>query len=253
MSSPLPLFYKKVMPLNKAQHKGLYIEPIESFSFAAETNSLYVAVSEFPRAVCEYPVVFAKDEKDSVFPVALLGLKRNQNLFVTKSGEWVASYIPAYARRYPFILASDKKGGEQFTVCIDEGYPGFNTAKEGEPLFDKNGKQTEVLDRAVEFLKAYQAQVKITEEFCGALVELDVLEPVQANVEVKSGEKFAIGGFLCVNKDKLKALPAKKLTEMVKNDYLELCYLHLASLNMMNKLTGKLNPPKKSGKQGSPG
>ena len=40
-----------------------------------------------------------------MYPVALLGLKKNQNLFVDKSGKWNADYIPAYARRYPFCMA----------------------------------------------------------------------------------------------------------------------------------------------------
>lgn len=246
MSSPLPLFYKKVMPLSKAQHKGLYIEPLESFSFAASTNSIYIAATEFARAATEYPIVFASDEKGDVFPTALLGLRQNENLFVNAKGEWKAGYIPAYARRYPFILAAPQGAKDQFTVCIDEGYPGFNTAKEGEPLFDKSGKQTEVLDRAVDFLKAFQAQVKATELFCKTIINLELLEPMQANVQAPSGEKFAISGFRCINRDKLKALPGKKLSELAKSDQLELCYLHLASLNMMGRLTAKINPPTKT-------
>lgn len=237
----LPLFYKKVVPLSKEQHKKLYIEPVEGFAFATDTNSLYAAVAEFPRASREYPIVFAPDNTGGIFPVVLLGLKRNQNLFVGKDGKWNADYIPAYARRYPFILATPDAKKNQFTVCIDESYPGFNTAKEGQPLFNAKGEDGPVLKQAVEFLKDYQSHVRLTESFCKGLQELDVLEPVQANVALKSGQKLSIAGFQCVSRKKLKELAPKKLADLAKSDQLELIYCHLQSLNNINNLTRRLS------------
>lgn len=236
----LPLFYRKVVPLSKEQHKKLYLEPVEGFAFATGTNSLYIAAAEFPRASREYPIVFAADNKGGIFPVVLLGLKKKQNLFVDKQGKWHADYIPAYARRYPFILATPDPKTNQFTVCIDESYPGFNTAKEGQPLFNAKGEDGPVLKQAVEFLKDYQSHVRLTEAFCKSVQDLDVLEPMQANVSLKSGEKLAIAGFQCVNRKKLKDLPPKTLSDLVKNDHLELIYCHLVSLNNVVNLTKRL-------------
>jgi hypothetical protein len=236
----MPLFYKKVVPLSKEQHKKLYLEPVEGFAFATGTNSLYVAAAEFPRASREYPIVFGGDNQGGIFPVVLLGLKKNQNLFVDKSGKWNADYIPAYARRYPFILATPDAKKNQFTVCIDEAYPGFNTAKEGQPLFDAKGADGPVLKQAVDFLKDYQSHVRLTEAFCKKLQELGILEPVQANVSMKSGQKFSIAGFQCVSRAKLKELAPKTLAELAKSDQLELIYCHLQSLNNINNLTKKL-------------
>ena len=241
MSSPLPLFYKKIVPLNKTQHRKLYIEPLEDYAFAAQTNSLYIAAVEFPRASHEYPIVFARDQAGGVFPVALLGVEKNQNLFVDKKGAWSADYIPAYARRYPFILAAPSADAtQQFTVCIDQAYAGFNTAKEGQALFDSKGKESELLKKAIDFLKDYQTQVALTNELCKTLQTLALLEPMEAHVNLKSGKKHSIGGFQCVSRDKLKALPADKLAEMLKRDQLELIYAHLHSLSNLGKLTAKL-------------
>ena len=236
----LPLFYKKIVPLSKELHKKLYLEPVEGFGFATGTNSLYVAAAEFPRASREYPIVFANDNQGGIFPVVLLGLKKNQNLFVDKNGKWSADYVPAYARRYPFILATPDAKKNQFTVCIDESYPGFNTAKEGQPLFNAKGEDGPVLKQAVDFLKDYQSHVKLTEAFCKSVQELEVLEPVQANVSLKSGEKLSIAGFQCVSRKKLKDLAPKKLSDLTKSDQLELIYCHLQSLNNINSLTRKL-------------
>lgn len=234
--SAQPLFYKKVVPLNKEKHKNLYLEPVEGYTFAADTNSLYIAALEFIKAASEYVIVFGKDG-DKVYPVVLLGLKAGQNLFVDKKGKWNAEYIPAYARRYPFILATPTGSTQDtFTVCIDESFSGFNTAKEGQLLFDKKGKESPLLKQAIEFLEDYQKQVQMTVLFCNSLVKLDLLEPMQANIEMNSGEKFTVGGFLAVSRKKLKELKPEKLAELAKSDGLELIYNHLYSLNNVGRL-----------------
>lgn len=240
MTAALPLFYKKVVPLNKEQHNTLHIEPVDGFGFASETNSIYIAAIEFIKCVSDYVIVFGRDESENVYPVVLLGLQVNKNLYVDDKGGWDASYIPAYARRYPFILAAPEGNEGNFTVCVDESFSGFNTAKEGQALFDDKGEQTPILKQAVDFLEDYQKNVSITTAFCNNLKSLDVLEPMQANVELQSGDKFAIGGFQCINREKLKALPEDKVAGLLKSDQMELIFAHLLSLNNVNKLMQKL-------------
>jgi SapC protein len=239
-ANALPLFYKKVVPLSKEIHKELHIENIEGYQHTKETNSIYIAAIEFINASKEYPIVFAKGSDDKVFPVLLLGLQKNKNLFVNSKGEWTANYIPAYVRRYPFILAIPDEKIPTFTVCIDESYPGFNTAKEGKPLFDKDGEQLDLLKQAIVFLEEYQTHVKLTTLFCENLSKLGLLEPMQANIELAGGEKSSLGGFMGVNRDKLKALKPAQLAELVKTDQMELIYAHLASLSNLNSLMSRI-------------
>lgn len=240
-TSALPLFYKKVVPLNKEVHGELYIEGIEGYTHTKETNSIYIAAIEFLRVSREYPIVFAKGADDVVFPVALLGLEKNKNLFVDDKGAWTANYIPAYVRRYPFILATADDNKDNFAVCVDESFPGFNTAKEGKALFDEKGEQTDVLSQAVDFLQDYQSHVKLTTLFCENLSKLDILEPMQANIERSSGEKMSLGGFMGVNREKLKALKPAKLAELLKSDQMELIFAHLASLSNLNELMKRIS------------
>ena len=235
-----PLFYKKVVPLNKEVHGELYLEGIEGYQHTKETNSVYIAAVEFLQASKEYPIVFAQAGDKKVFPVVLLGLKQNENLFVDDKGNWSANYIPAYIRRYPFILATPDEKEETFTVCIDESFSGFNTAKEGTPLFDDKGEQLDLLNQAVDFLKDYQSHVHLTTLFCENLSKLDILEPMQANMEFANGEKGALGGFMGINRDKLKALKPAQLAELVKSDQMELIFAHLGSLNNLNNLMKRL-------------
>ena len=242
MSTPQaqPIFYKNVVPINKEQHGELFIEAVDGFGFANSSSSLYIAAIEFPQASQEYPIVFGKDSNDVVFPVALLGLQPNQNLYIDDNDKWNAAYIPAYARRYPFILAKANGTTEdQFTVCIDEGYSGFNTAKEGKPLFDQHGEQTEILTQAVDFLKDYQNHVALTTAFCENLVKLNLLESMTANIETKTGEKMSVGGFFAISRDKLKMLKPENLSDLAKTDQLELIYAHLNSLRNVKTLLDK--------------
>ncbi len=236
----LPLFYKKVVPVNQEQHRQLRIKAVDNYGFARQTNSVYIAAVEFSRACQHYPIVFAEDSAGAAFPLVLLGLQANQNLYVDSHGAWNAGYIPAYARRYPFILASPAADSDQFTVCIDEGYAGFTTAKQGQPLFDEAGEQAASLKQAVDFLKEYQSHVTLTQQFCQRLAEIRVLEPMQASVKMHSGEEFNLAGFTCVSREKLKALDAEQLAALLKAEQLELVYAHLLSLQNLELLMRRI-------------
>ena len=242
----LPLFYKKVVPLNKETHGELHVEEVKDYLHTRQTNSIYIAAVEFLPAAREYPIVFAKGADERFFPALLLGLEENKNLFVDEQGKWLAEYIPAYVRRYPFILAVPDDAGQDtgqdttFTVCIDEAFPGFNHDQAGKPLFGKQGKQTELLDQAMDFLRDYQSQVQLTAGFCQNLTELDLFEPMQANIELASGAKHVLGGFFGINRDKLKALKPEQLAELLKSDEMELIFAHLSSLSNLDKLMQRL-------------
>ena len=242
----LPLFYKNVVPLNKEAHSALHVEEIKDYLHTRQTNSIYIAAVEFLPAAREYPIVFAKGADGRFFPALLLGLEENKNLFVDAEGKWLAEYIPAYVRRYPFILATPEDSGQDkgedttFTVCIDEDFPGFNRAWAGKPLFDEQGRQTELLDQAMDFLRDYQSQVQLTAGFCQNLAGHGLFEPMQANIELASGAKHVLGGFFGVSRDKLKALKPEQLGELLKSDEMELIFAHLSSLSNLDKLMKRL-------------
>jgi len=176
-----------------------------------------------------------------IFPVVILGIKNNQNLYIDKQGKWLANYIPAYIRRYPFILATSNDSDDNFAVCVDESYSGFNEKNKGQALFDIEGNETDALKQTIEFMKEYQNHIQLTAIFSNNIKTMEILEPMQANVELKDGEKFAMGGFLGVNREKLKALPSEKLAELVTTDQMELICAHLNSLENIDILFQRMN------------
>ena len=147
-------------------------------------------------------------------PVALLGLRNEENLFVGEDGSWDARYIPAFVRRYPFVLAEAGDSGQRM-VCIDESYSGFND-EEGEPLFEGD-EPTQVLKQAMEFLEEYQRQYVRTEQFIKRLKELDLLIALNAKVDMADGQQFALTGLLVVDEKKLLQLDDEKALEFFKS------------------------------------
>ena len=180
------LFYENVAPVSSERHKDLSIERVD-FDFAANVNSVPLTAIEMPLAAREYTIVFAGNE-DAVAPVVVLGVDGTQNQYLDEEKAWKADYIPAFVRRYPFVF-SQNEDGSQFTLCIDESWSGCNTEGRGQRLFTDEGEQTPYLQNMLKFLGDYQTQFMRTQAYCTKLKELDLLEPMQAQITLPGGEK----------------------------------------------------------------
>jgi hypothetical protein len=184
--------------------------------------------AEFASAAREYAIVFG-GTGDVVLPAAVLGIRTDENLYVTEQGGWQAKYIPAFIRRYPFVYFS-RDEGKTFTLCIDEAFPGFNQSGRGERLFGDDGKPTPFVGNVLRFLQQYQLEFQRTQAFCKKLKNLNLLEPMQAQINLGSGERMALRGFSVVDRARLKTLSAEMLAELARSDELELVYDHLVSM-----------------------
>jgi len=222
------LIYETAVPVNSGRHGKSSVEVGADYSFARNVNSLPLMAVEFPEAAPDYAIIFAGNS-EAVTPAVILGVRGNENLYLTKHGEWQAKYIPAFARRYPFIFSSSEDG-KTFTLCIDEGFSGFNNEGRGQRLFTDDGKPTPYVDGVLKFLQEYRTQFLRTQAFCKKLTDLKLLEPMQAQFTLGSGEKMSLSGFMVVDRKKLNSLPGDVLAEMAKTDQLELLYLHLQSM-----------------------
>lgn len=222
------LFYRTAVPVTSQRHRDWSVKMGDDFGFARNVNSAPITAVEFAEAAGEYPIVFAGDDK-AVFPAVVLGARDGENLCIDAQGKWTGRYIPAFVRRYPFVFSVDP-AGKTFTLHIDETFEGVNTEGRGERLFDADGEQTQYLKGILRFLQDYQARFARTQTFCDRLVELDLLQPMQAQFALATGERRTLGGFRVVDREKLKALPEDVLADMCKKDELECVYLHLASL-----------------------
>lgn len=227
------LLYKEIKALNRDEHKALKLAGLQNSEFAASTHLVPLAGLEFFQASRHYPIVFI-GEGEAAMPIALLGLKEGHNGYVGADQQWAENtYIPAFVRRYPFVLAQD--GAENFTVCFDSAYPGWNE-EEGRELFTEEGQNSEFLEEMIQFLQNFTAEMERTRRFVAKLNELELLAPRTLKLSHTSGESFVLSDFLAVDEEKFLALGEEQVVELHRAGFLGWIYAHLISLGNANQL-----------------
>jgi hypothetical protein len=234
----LPLFYKKPQPLDAKAHADLGLKKNFGFNFTKGINAVPVNLIEMPQICHHYPIAFSPD--GNATPVAILGLRDNENLFLNNDGTWEAnSYIPAYIRRYPFIF-SEMPSGDQLTLCID--MDDSIVEKGGEQaFFDKEGKPSDLSNNALEFCKSYHAAAQQTIKFSKALADAGLLVEREAQINVAGNKRINFSGFMIIDEKKLADLDEKTFLEFRKEGFLPFIYAHLFSGAQWQHLTKLLN------------
>lgn len=226
------LFYSKPEPLSRELHGKIGLRRVDRpFGFAAKTNVVPLTVGEFGLASLSYPIIFAGDRYQ---PLAVMGVGQGTNVFVAENGEFATgAYIPAYIRRYPFVLANDAQRG-QLVVCIDRA-----SELLGEdcdlPFFDEKGEATAYTNGCIEFCNNFETEGRRTESFINLMKELDLFEIKRATItpptpDGVAGEPQPLAEYFGISEEKMKALPQEKIIELVGNGAVAAIYAHITSL-----------------------
>jgi hypothetical protein len=234
----LPLFYKAPIPLDGKEHRDLGLRKNFGLSFTRGINAVPINMIEMPQICHFYPIGFAPD--DTATPVAILGLRDNENLFLNDKNEWERNtYIPAYIRRYPFIF-SEIPGKDQLSLCIDLNKEIIESGGD-QRFFDDEGKPSQLSQNALEFCKSYHAAAQQTIHFGQALQESGLLVERQAEINIGNGKRINFAGFRIIDEEKLAGLDDKTFLEWRKKGWVPFLYAHLFSGAQWQRLTGLLN------------
>jgi len=221
------------------------IATVRSSSGYTGGNAVSVIPREFPRLLAHYPIFFTKSSDTGQFePAALLGFERHENLFLL-DGRWDAAYVPLQIQRQPFSLIprrGDGTPGSQGTldVALDLDSPLIQT-QEGERLFLDDGQPAKFLQNITSMLSALVSGSKEAFAFTGRLAALDLIEPVQIDIEFVDGSATKMQGLYWIAAAALKALPAAQLAELRDAEFLEWMYFQMASLAHVSALVGRKN------------
>ena len=226
------LFYQQPQPLSPEDHGGLGVKQIaEPFGFLREAHAVPVTVTEFGLAAASYPIIFVGNDRT---PVAVMGVRQGQNLFVDAQGRVPDDhYVPAFVRRYPFVFAADD-ASDRLVLCVDRAAP--MVSNQPEVPFFENGKPTKFTDDAVEFCKEFERQRRATAEFVKMLIDLDLMEQKTVAFQPRdaqgnpAGDQQKIADYYAISEERLNKLPDSKYLELRNNGAVGACYAHLVSL-----------------------
>jgi len=234
-----PLFYRDVRPVDRDGDRTLgLVVPERPFSFAAETHVLPTVAAEFPAAAREYPIVFAGGTPAPA-AVLLVGLTAGRCSFIDKAGRWTGTYVPAYLRRYPFILGEVPSADPILCIELSNGWakPGA-----GERLFKDDGSMAPPLENALRISSDYADAAKRTEAFTRKLADLGLYREITIEARTGDGRQFTLGGFFAVDEARYRALPDETFLELRRDGAIQAIEAHLFSLGAISHVAEKTVP-----------
>jgi hypothetical protein len=225
-----PFGYKEVAPLYKNQKVRL-LATGEIPEFAKNLNAIPISYTEFALIGREYPIVFTSGDRGQSFaPVAVLGMTQGENLFC-KDGAWAERvYVPAYARRFPFCMATvtlNKVQQQDRLICVESAY----LDDKGESMFDDKGQPVQKWKDIERLLTEFEADLERSREMCAILSDYGLLEPFTMQATLNSGGAMHLTGMHRVDERKLEHLNASQIKNLMRKGVMGRIYTHLLSLD----------------------
>ena len=228
----LPLFYNDLVPLSSNEHADWKAKPADGATFLSNQHAVPLTIDEFIQAGRFFPIVFSVG--DNPVPLALMGLNEGVNVFVDEDGKFKnQAYVPAYVRRYPFMLARLQPDSEELSLCFDPTSGVIGPFEDGEPLF-KDGQPTEPVTEILSFCEQFEQAGMRTGQFMEDLAKLDILMDGEVAIQQQGVEQpFVYRGFRMVDEAKLRELRGDQIRKIAQNGMLPLLYAHLFSMQLM--------------------
>jgi len=231
----LPLFYNDLVPLSSVEHADFHARPLESAEFLVGQHAIPLTSDEFVSACRFFPIVFSAGENP--VPLALMGLNEGVNTFVDDAGKLNNPvYVPAYIRRYPFLLARLQPDSEDLSLCFDPTSGALGKFDEGDALFI-DGQPSEQVQAVLEFCKNFEEAGQRTGMFMEELKKADLLMDGEVAIQQEGNDKpYVYRGFQMVDENKLRELRGDVLRKLMQNGILGLIFAHLFSLQLMREI-----------------
>ena len=223
--------------LDNITHKKLRIITSRGVAWGDGHMSCIAVPDEFRKLQAHYPIVFQKNGEGALQPVAMLGLRDGQNLFL-KGDRWDAHYIPLAAQHSPFMIGHS---GGDLKMLIDMASPRISQGAQGEAVFLPQGGTTEFVEHANSVLATLHAGLLATPDFLSALAAHDLLEPFVLEVEHPDGSMGRLVGYYTVHEERFSALSASTIGVLHEAGFLQPIFMAMASMSNFHDLIVRNN------------
>ncbi|HWH18589.1 MAG TPA: SapC family protein [Allosphingosinicella sp.] len=234
-ANQLPLLYNDLLALSSVDHAGWKTRPSREAPFLANVHAVPIVIDEFVSAQRFYPIVFSLG--DNPVPLALMGLNEGVNVFVDDKGVLLnPAYVPAYLRRYPFILARLQQDSDNLSLCFDPTSGLVGDFDEGNALFDGD-KPSEATEGILKFCEEFEMAAQRTNAFMEELGKSDLLMDGELAIQLGGQDQpFIYRGFKMVDEAKFRELRGDELRKFNQNGMLPLIMAHLFSLPLAQEI-----------------
>jgi len=232
-AAPMPLLYNALDALNSGQHGKMKLKAGYDLPQVGRTHAIPVTVEEFTIVQRHYPIIFSAG--DNPVPLALLALNEGINTFFDEGGKPIETnvYVPAYLRRYPFLLAKLRPDSDELSLCFDPTAGAIAEDAEGQALFD--GDQPSDVTRSIlAFCEQFETAGQRTQAFMDDLLKSGLLMDGEVAIQPEGVDQpFLYRGFRMVDEEKLRELRGDELRKMNQSGMLAAIYAHLFSLSQI--------------------
>ena len=235
---PPPIGAKRAM-LNNIDHKDLRVIAGHSAAFGDSVNQVLVFPTEYEELAREYPIIFRKGTEGGFYSVVVLGLDRDENLFLDAHG-WQARYVPAMQQRGPFVIAMQEQqiDGEvrrEPMIQIEVDHPRLSTT-EGQPLFLPHGGNTPYLEHMLGVMRAILLGTEKSPPMFAAFEELGLLREINLEIKLDETRTYTLPGLFTIDEARLASLGGSELEALHRAGFLRAAFLAAASLGNVGRL-----------------
>jgi hypothetical protein len=230
----------KAVVLNNVDHKDLKVDTRPESSKDKDVNRTSVYATEIGELHKEFPLVFYRHPDTGQTQLhAILGLEKDENLFVDTNG-WTTRFVPALLARGPFSLGYKKSESEDKqqsapVICIDVEDPRVNT-EQGEDIFLQFGGEAPYLDYVKKALQTIESGIQFDLTLFTLVETMELLEPVAIQIKLSNVEEVNFSDYYTVNQDKLAQLDGDNLAKLNQFGVLSLLYFVLSSMGNFQQL-----------------
>lgn len=225
----------RIVLLNNVDHHDLRLTPRHGAEYGDCVNQMLVFPTEFEEVQREYPIFFLKGADGGFQAVALLGLDRDENLFLDGAA-WKARYVPAVQARGPFSIALQQgEDRPEPMIHVDLDDPRLSTT-EGLPLFLPQGGQSPLLEHVSALLRSIYVGVEMGAAMFPLFAELGLIEPVAVQIMLSEVDRYDLPDYHAISEERLAALDGAALERLNRAGFLRPAFLAAASLANVRRL-----------------
>ncbi|MCQ8848369.1 SapC family protein [Alteromonas stellipolaris] len=230
----------KATVLNNVDHKHLKVDTRPGASKHQQVNRSLVYATEISELHKEFPLIFHKHPDTGQTQLhAILGLEKDENLFIAESG-WTSRFVPALLARGPFSLGykkAEQQENEQLSpiICVDVDDPRVNT-EQGEDVFLQFGGEAPYLSYVIKALQTIEQGIKFDKTLTTLVESMDLLEPVSIKIKLSSTDEVNFNDYYTVNQEKLDQLDSDSLYTLNQYGVLSLLYFVVSSMGNFQRL-----------------